>query len=165
MKHKPGTIINIITVALLSSLVLFSCKSEDDSTLDNMALSNLNSTIKPPLRYADLERIDEREDNSTNEEIYWIKYKAKVVAGEDLHVFTNRGWTGMDTFYVADNDSVFLKKIHEQIEFANSYNKTYGGGTQTPYKEIAEFKKGDSIKEVIRGVYFGKSKEGWIIKK
>ena len=164
MKYKRSTITHIMTAALLS-FVLFSCKSEDKSTLDNLALSNLNSTIKPPLQYSDLERIDEREDHSTNEEIYWIKYKAKVVAGGDLHVFTKRGWTGMDTFYVADNDSVFLREIHDQIEFANNYNKTYGGGTQTPYKEIGEFKKGDSIKEVIRGVYFGKSKEGWVIKK
>lgn len=164
MKHDSGTIINIVTAALVSCLVLHSCKGEDKSTLDNLALSNLNSTIKPPLQYADLERIDEHEDHSTNEEMYWIKYKAKVVAGDDLHVFTKRGWTGMDTFYVADNDSVFLKKIDDQIEFANSYNKTYGGGTQTRYTEIGEFRKGDSIKGAVKGVFFVKTKDGWRVR-
>lgn len=143
MKYKLNTITLIMTAELLS-FALFSCKSEDKSAFDNIALSSLDSMIKPPLQYSDLERIDEREDHSTNEEIYWIKYKAKVVAGNDLHVFMKRGWTGMDTFYVADNDSVFLREIHDQIEFANNYNKTYGDGTQTPYQEIGELKKGDS---------------------
>jgi len=40
-----------------------------------------------------------------------MKYQTKLIAGFDLHVFTKRGFAGMDTFYVADSDSSFLKKI------------------------------------------------------
>ena len=60
----------------------------------------------------DLKKIDGAKSNDEmRQDVYWMKHQTKLVAGFDLHVFTKRGFAGMDTFYAADSDSSFLKKI------------------------------------------------------
>ena len=90
-----------------------------------------------------------------------MKYQTELVAGSDLHVFTKRGFSGMDTLYVADSDSSYLKKITHDIQATNHYNKQFGEFT-TSYKEINAMKKRQTIKEVIGGINFRKTENGWI---
>ncbi|HUZ57920.1 MAG TPA: hypothetical protein VMU83_03995 [Hanamia sp.] len=85
------------------------------------------------------------------EDVYWMKYQTKLVAGSGLQVFTKRGFAGMDTFYVADSDSSYLKKIAHDIQATKDYNKQFGEFT-TSYKEINAIKKGQTIKEVVGGI-------------
>ena len=67
----------------------------------------------------------------------------------------------MDTFYVADSDSSFLKKIAHDIQATNNYNKQFGEFT-TSYKEIKAIKKGEMIKKEIGGINFRKTDSGWV---
>jgi len=80
-------------------LTLASCKSDPLPT-EQFVLAKLNEAIKPPLAYKDLKKIDDKRSNQMGEDFYWMKYQTKLVAGYDLHVFTKRGFSGMDTFYV-----------------------------------------------------------------
>lgn len=66
----------------------------------------------------------------------------------------------MDTFYVADSDSSFRKKIAHDIQATNDYNKQFGEFT-TSYKEINSIKKGETIKKVAGGINFRKTENGW----
>ena len=141
-------------------LTLASCKS-DPLQAEQFVLTKLNEEIKPPLTYKDLKKIDAKRINQMGEDVYWMKYQTELVAGSDLHVFTKRGFSGMDTFYVADSDSSFLKKIAHDIQATNDYNKQFGEFT-TSYKEINAMKKGQTIKEVIGGINFRKTENGWI---
>lgn len=93
-----------------------------------------------------------------------IKFHAKLVASEDLLVFTKRGWTGMDTFYVASSDTSMLNKIHSEITATNNYNKQFGAFNKS-YQQVKEYRKSDLIKEEDRGLNFIKSEKGWNIMK
>ena len=90
-----------------------------------------------------------------------IKYQTKLVAGSDLQVFTKRGFSGIDTFYVADSDTSFLKKIAHDIQATKDYNKQFGEFTMS-YNEINAIKKGETIKEVVGGINFRKTENGWV---
>jgi len=141
-------------------LLLASCNTDSLPT-EQSVLVKLNEEIKPPLAYKDLKKIDDKRSNQMGEEVYWMKYQTKLVAGSDLQVFTKRGFSGMDTFYVADSDTSFLNKIAHDIQATNNYNKQFGEFT-TSYKEINAIKKGEIIKEVVGGINFRKTENGWI---
>ncbi|MDQ2719402.1 MAG: hypothetical protein M3Z26_06515 [Bacteroidota bacterium] len=143
----------------LLSLVFASCNTNDLPN-EQFVLTTLNNEIKPPLAYTDLKKIDGLKSDQLGQDVYWIKYKVKLVAGNDLHVFTKRGSAGMDTFYVADSDSSFLKKISNDINATTNYNKQFGEFTSS-YKKIKAFNKGDLIKEEIGGINFIKTEKGW----
>jgi len=98
------------------------------------------------------------------EDVYRMKYQTKLVAGSGLQVFTKRGFAGMDTFYVADSDSSYLKKIAHDNQATKDYNKQFGEFT-TSYKEINAIKKGQTIKEVVGGINFRKTENGWVTMK
>ena len=106
-------------------LLLASCSTNSLPT-EQFVLTKLNEEIKPPLAYRDLKKIDEKSSNQMGEDVYWMKYQTTLVAGSDLQIFTKRGFAGMDTFYVADSDSSFLKKIAHHIQATNNYNKQFG---------------------------------------
>jgi hypothetical protein len=112
----------------------------------------------------DLKKIDEKNGTDMGKDVYWIKFHTKLVASEDLLVFTKRGWTGMDTFYVASSDTSLLNKIHNEITATNNYNKQFGTFNKS-YQEVKEYKKGDLIKEEVRGLNFIKSDKDWNIMK
>jgi hypothetical protein len=141
-------------------LVLASCKSKALPT-EQFVLTKLNEEIKPPLTYKDLKKIDDKSSNQMGEDVYWMKYQIKLAAGSDLHVFTKRGFVGMDTFYVADSDTSFLNKIAHDIQATNNYNKQFGE-FRTSYKEIKAIKKGEMIKEEIGGINLRKTDSGWV---
>ena len=67
----------------------------------------------------------------------------------------------MDTFYVADSDTSFLKKIAHDIQATKDYNKQFGEFTMS-YNEINAIKKGETIKEVVGGINFRKTENGWV---
>lgn len=143
--------------------MLFSaCNSDLPS--EQFVLKSLNETVKPPLEYADLKKIDEKTGNDNGKDVYWIRFHSKLVASEDLQVFTKRGWTGMDTFYVASSDTSMLNKINNDITSTNNYNKQFGTFNKS-YEEIKSYKKGDLIKEEVRGLNFSKTDKGWIVTK
>lgn len=141
-------------------LLLASCNTDSLPT-EQIVLAKLNEEIKPPLTYADLKKIDDKRSNQMGEDVYWMKYQTKLVAGSGLQVFTKRGFAGMDTFYVADSDTSFLNKIAHDIQATNNYNKQFGEFT-TSYKEIKAIKKGEIIKEEIGGINFRKTDSGWV---
>ena len=141
-------------------LLLASCNNDPLPT-EQFVLAKLNEEIKPPLTYADLKKIDDKRSNQMVEDVYWMKYQTKLVAGSGLQVFTKRGFAGMDTFYVADSDTSFLNKIAHDIQATNNYNKQFGEFT-TSYKEIKAIKKGEMIKEEIGGINFRKTDSGWV---
>ena len=128
---------------------------------EQSVLVKLNEEIKPPLAYVDLKKIDDKRSNQMGEDVYWMKYQTKLVAGSDLQVFTKRRFAGMDTFYVADSDTSFLKKIAHDIQATKDYNKQFGEFT-TSYKEIKTIKKGEMIKEEIGGINLRKTDSGWV---
>ena len=141
-------------------LLFCSCKSDPLPT-EQFVLAKLNEEIKPPLAYQDLKKIEDKSSNQMGDDVYWMRYQTKLVAASDLQVFTKRGFSGMDTLYVADSDSSSLKKIAEDIRKTNDYNKQFGEFT-TSYKEINSIKKGGLIKEVVGGINFRKTENGWI---
>ena len=141
-------------------LLLASCKSDNLPT-EQFVLAKLNEEIKPPLIYKDLKKMDGKRSNQMGEDVYWMKYQMKLAAATDLHTFTKRGFVGMDTLYIADSDSPFLKKIAHDIQATNNYNKQFGEFT-TSYKEINAIKKGETIKEVVGGINFRKTDSGWV---
>ena len=106
-------------------LTLASWKSVPLPT-ERFVLTKLNEEIKPPLTYKDLKKIDDKRSNQMGDDVYWMKYYTELVAGSDLLVFTKRRFSGMDTFYVADSDSSYLKKITHDIQATNNYNKQFG---------------------------------------
>lgn len=144
----------------LFCLVFFSCKSNSVPT-EKFVLDQINQNVKLPLHYEDLKKIDDKRSSQMDEDVYWMKYQTKLVAGSDLQVFTKRGFSGMDSFYVADSDTSFLKKIAHDIQATNDYNKQFGEFT-TSYKEINAIKKGEIIKEVVGGINFRKTDSGWV---
>ena len=79
------------------SLILFSCKSDPVPT-EEFVLAKLNEEVKPPLAYLDLTKIDSKRSKEMGEDVYWMKYKTKLIAKSDLQVFTKRGFSRMDTF-------------------------------------------------------------------
>ena len=85
---------------------LASCYSNPLPT-GQFVLAKLNEEIKPPLAYQDLKKIDDKRSNYMGEDVYWMRYQTKLAAASDLRVFTQRGFSGMDTLYVADSDSYF----------------------------------------------------------
>ncbi|HUZ58808.1 MAG TPA: hypothetical protein VMU83_08500 [Hanamia sp.] len=111
-----------------------------------------------------MKKIDEKNGSNMGKDMYWIKFHAKLVASEDLLVFTKRGWTGMDTFYVASSDTSMLNIIHSEITATNNYNKQFGAFNKS-YQQVKEYRKGDLIKEEDRGLNFIKSEKGWNIMK
>ena len=141
-------------------IFLASCKIDSLPT-EQFVLTKLNEEIKPPLEYKNLKKIDDKRSNQMNEDVYWMKYQAKLVAGSDLQVFTKRGFSGMDTFYVDVSDTSFLNKIAHDIQATKDYNKQFGEFT-TSYKELNPIKQGETIKEVVGGLNFKKSDSGWV---
>ena len=141
-------------------IILTSCNSNPLPN-EQFILAKLNEEIEPPLAYKDLKKIDDKRSNQMGEDVYWMKYQTKLIAGSDVHVFTKRGFSGMDTFYVADSDTSFLNKIAHDIQATNKYNKQFGEFT-TSYKEIKAIKKGEMIKEEIGGINFKKTDSGWV---
>jgi len=141
-------------------LLLYSCKSDPLPT-EEFVLAKLNEEVKAPLAYQGLNKIDSKRSNIMGEDVYWIKYNTKLIAESDLQVFTKRGFSGMDTLYVADSDSSKLKMIADDIRKTEKYNKQFGEFT-TSYKEINEIKKGETIKEVIGGINLKKTENGWV---
>jgi hypothetical protein len=127
---------------------------------EQFVLAKLNEEIKPPLAYKDLKKIDDKRSNQMGEDVYWMKYQMKLAAASDLHVFTKRGFVGMDTLYIADSDSPFLKKIAHDIQATKDYNRQFGEFT-TSYKGINPIRKGEMIKEVVGGINFRKTDSGW----
>ena len=107
---------------------------------EQFVLAKLNEEIKPPLTYVDLKKIDEAKSNQMGQHVYWMKYQTKLVAGSDLHVFTKRGFSGMDTFYVDDPDSSYLKKITHDIQATNNYKNSLAN-SQLPIKKLKRLKK------------------------
>lgn len=152
--------LKLSSLPLFFCMIVVSCKSDSVPT-EQFVLAQINQGIKPPLHYEDLKKIDDRRSNQMGEDVYWIKYQSKLVAGSDLQVFTKRGFSGMDTFYVADSDTSFLKKIAHDIQATKNYNKLFGEFT-TSYNEINAIKKGETIKEVVGGINFKKSDSGWV---
>lgn len=161
MKHSQ--LYFIIFIASCGLLLLLSSCSRNIPT-EQLVLKSLNETIKPPLEYVDLKRMDERNGSDNGKDVYWIKFHAKLVASEDLKLFTKRGWNGMDTFYVASSDTSMLNKINNEITATNNYNKQFGAFNKS-YQEVKEYKKGDLIKEEVRGLNFSKSDRDWNIMK
>jgi hypothetical protein len=151
-----------LTVTISYCLLFSSCSSDIPS--EQLVLKSLNQTVKPPLEYVDLKKIDEKNGTDLGKDVYWIKFHTKLLASEDLLVFTKRGWTGMDTFYVASSDTSLLHKIHIEITATNNYNKQFGTFNKS-YQEVKEYKKGDLIKEEVRGLNFIKSDKDWNIMK
>ena len=141
-------------------LILVSCKS-DSVPSEQFVLDQINQVIKPPLHYQDLKKIDDKRSSQMGEDVYWMKYQTKLVAGSDLQVFTKRGFSGMDTFYVAGSDTSFLNKIAHDIQATKDYNKQFGEFT-TSYKELNPIKQGETIKEVVGGINFRKTDSGWV---
>ena len=129
--------------------------------MEEFVLAKLNEEINPPLAYQGLTEIDSKWSKEMGEDVYWMKYKTKLIAKSDLQVFTKRGFSQMDTFYVADSDISYLKMIADDIRKSKKYNKQFGEFT-TSYKEINEIKKGETIKEVIGGINLKKTENGWI---
>jgi len=160
MKNSTVSFITFIISCYL--LLLSSCGSNLPS--GQLVLKSLNETVKQPLEYVDLKKIDEKNGSNMGKDMYWIKFHAKLVASEDLLVFTKRGWTGMDTFYVASSDTSMLNKIHSEITATNNYNKQFGAFNKS-YQQVKEYRKGDLIKEEDRGLNFIKSEKGWNIMK
>ena len=66
-------------------LLLGSCNNDPLPT-EQFVLVKLNEEIKPPLAYNDLKKIDELKSNQMGQDVYWMKYQTKLVAGSDLHV-------------------------------------------------------------------------------
>ena len=161
MKYLPPYLVSIIYFCCLLCL-LSSCGSDMPSK--QLVLKSLNETVKPPLEYADLKKIDEKNGNDNGKDVYWIRFHASLIASEDLQVFTKRGWTRMDTFYVASSDTSMLNKIHKEIAATNNYNKQFGTFNRS-YQEIKNYKKGDLIKEEVRGLNFTKTDKGWTVMK
>jgi hypothetical protein len=159
MKNSPLPFTSIIAFCFL--LLLSSCSSDLPS--EQLVLKSLNETVKPPLEYTDLKKLDEK-NGDNGKDVYWIRCNAKLIASEDMQVFTKRGWTGMDTFYVASADTSMLNKIHSEITATNNYNKQFGTFNKS-YEEIKTYKKGDIIKEEVRGLNFSKTDKGWIVMK
>jgi hypothetical protein len=157
MKNSVLSFITLISPCCLL-LLLSSCSSNLPS--EQLVLKSLNETVKAPLEYVDLKKIDEKKNNEMGKDVYWIKFHAKLVALEDLHVFTKRGFTRMDTFYIASSDTLMLNKIHNEISATNNYNKQFGEFSKS-YQELKAYKKGDLIKEEDRGLNFIKSDDGW----
>jgi len=156
----PKNLQSAFIAIFVFSLLLFSCKSDPVPT-EEFVLAKLNEEIKPPLAYQDLTKIDSKRSKEMGEDVYWMKYKAKLIAKSDLQVFTKRGFSRMDTFYVADSDSSYLKMIADDIRKTEKYNKQFGEFT-TSYKEINEVKKGETIKEVIGGINLKKTENEWV---
>jgi len=156
MKNLQSAFIALFVYCLL----LFSCKSDPVPT-EGFVLAKLNEEVKPPLAYQDLTKIDSKRSKDMGEDVYWMKYKTKLIAKSDLQVFTKRGFSGMDTFYVADSDTSYLKMIADDIRKTEKYNKQFGEFT-TSYKEINEIKKGETIKEVIGGINLKKTENEWV---
>ena len=149
-------------ISFACSLLLSSCSS--NLPTEQLVLKALNETVKPPLEYADLKKIDEKTGNDNGKDVYWIRFHANLIASEDLQVFTKRGWTEMDTFYVATTDTSMLNKIHNEITATNNYNKQFGTFNKS-YQEVKTYRKGDLIKEEVRGLNFSKTDKGWTVTK
>ena len=158
MKNSLLSLIASITCCLLFS----ACSSDLPS--EQLVLKSLNETVKPPLEYADLKKIDEKTGNDNGRDVYWIKFHTNLIASEDLQIFTKRGWTGMDTFYVATTDTSMLNKIQNEITATNNYNKQFGTFNKS-YEKVKTYKKGDLIKEEVRGLNFSKTDKGWTVTK
>ena len=162
MKYLPIYFASIISFFLLC--LLSSCGNGSDLPSEQLVLKSLNETVKPPLEYTDLKKLDEKNGNDNGKDVYWIRCNTKLIASEDMQVFTKRGWTGMDTFYVASADTSMLNKIHSEITATNNYNKQFGAFNKS-YEEVKTYKKGDIIKEEIRGLNFSKTDKGWTVMK
>ncbi|HET7119373.1 MAG TPA: hypothetical protein VFI29_22955 [Hanamia sp.] len=162
MKYLHTYLASIISFFFLC--LLSSCGSGSDIPSEQLVLKSLNETIKPPLEYSDLKKMDEKTGSDNGKDVYWIRFQAKLIASEDLQVFTKRGWTGMDTFYVASSDTSMLNKIHNEITATKNYNKQFGTFNKS-YQEAKTYKKGDLIKEEVRGLNFKKTDKGWIVTK
>lgn len=160
MKNSPLVFASIITFCFL--LLLSSCSSDLPS--EQLVLKSLNETVKPPLEYTDLKKLDEKNSNDNGKEVYWIRFQAKLIASDNIQVFTKRGWTGMDTFYVATADTSMLNKIHGEISATHNYNKQFGAFNKS-YEEVKTYKKGDLIRDEVRGLNFSKTDKGWIVMK
>lgn len=153
----------LFLMAFITCCFLFSaCNSNLPS--EQLVLKSLNETVKQPLEYTDLKKMDEKNGSDNGKDVYWTRVHAKLVASEDLQVFTKRGWTGMDTFYVASSDTSMLNKIQNEITATNNYNKQFGTFNKS-YQEVKTYKKGDLIKEEVRGLNFTKSDKGWTVMK
>ena len=152
----------LMLITVSCCLLFSSCTS--NLPTEQLVLKSLNETVKPPLEYVDLKKIDEKNGRDMGKDVYWIKFHSKLVASEDLQVFAKRGWTGMDTFYVANSDTSMLNKIHNEITATNNYNKQFGAFNKS-YQEGKTYKKGDLIKEEVRGLNFTKTDKGWNIMK
>lgn len=159
---KKTSLPTLKLISFLSLLLLSSCGSNTPS--EQLVLKSLNETVKPPLEYADLKKMEEKNGSDNGKDVYWIRFQAKLIASEDLQVFTKRGWTGMDTFYVASSDTSMLNKIHNEITSTNNYNKQFGTFNKS-YQEVKTYKKGDLIKEEVRGLNFSKTDKGWAVMK
>ncbi len=153
--------ITLPSLALSIFCIFLASCNNDSLPTEQLVLGKLNEEIKPPLVYSDLEKIEDKRSNQMGEDVYWMKYQTKLIAGSDLQVFTKRGFSGMDTFYVADSDTSFLNKIAHDIQATNNYNKQFGEFT-TSYKEIDPIKKGETIKDVVGGINFRKTDNGWV---
>lgn len=160
MKYLPACLASLISFFFLC--LISSCASDLPS--EQLVLKSLNETVKLPLEYADLQKMDEKTGNDNGKDVYWIRFHANLVASEDIQVFTKRGWTGMDTFYVASSDTSMLNKIQNEITATNNYNKQFGTFNKS-YQEVKTYKKGDLIKEEVRGLNFSKTDKGWTLKK
>lgn len=152
----------LMLISFFCLLLLSSCGSSLPS--EQLVLKSLNETVKPPLEYVSLKKTDEKNGSDMGKDVYWIKFQTKLIASEDLLVFTKRGWTGMDTFYVASSDTSMLNEIHNEITSTNNYNKQFGTFNKS-YQEVKSYKEGELIKEEVRGLNFSKTDKGWAVMK
>ena len=147
-------------ISFACSLLLSSCSS--NLPTEQLALEKLNETVKPPLKYTDLKKINARESKELGADIYRIQFQVKLVGDADVRVFTHKGLNGMDTIYVASTDTSMLNKTAKDIKATNEYNKTQRSFEKmTTYTELKSYKKDDLIKEETRNLNFIKSDKGW----
>jgi len=160
MKYLPTYLVSIMSFFFLC--LFSSCGSDLPS--EQLVLKSLNETVKPPLEYANLKKMDEKSSSDNGKDVYWIRFQAKLIASENARVFTKRGWTGMDTFYVVSSDTSMLNKIQNEITATKNYNKQFGAFNKS-YEEIKSYNKGDLIREEVRGLNFEKTGKGWTVMK
>lgn len=157
---------NILLLIALTILA-FGCGREGgtaDQPTDELAINALNNRINDAaLRVDDFKRIKGTADaSSPGVEAYKIQYQANIVAAVNLKSFSHSGLRGMDTLFVGDDDKAMNEKIDKDQKATIAYNKQRPGSGLSTYNFIKSYKAGEVIKASTGGLWFIKSKEGWV---
>lgn len=154
-------------VLLIAFTILsFGCgrQGDTDKPSDELAISALNNRINnAALKVADFKRINGFADASMpGVEAYKIQYQANIVAAVNLKSFSHLGFRGMDTLFVGDDDKEMNDKIEKNQKATIAYNKGQKGSGMSTYNLVKEYKAGETIKTSTGGLWFVKTKEGWV---